>query len=76
MIKLIKKLTISTIPLGKSENVLTKGKAMKKRDLQLPPGSLNAHLLRNAYYGYKAKPFEFSTHMKKEREKIADCVNY
>jgi hypothetical protein len=37
---LLKNLTISTIPLGKSEKVLAKGKAMKKRDLQLPPGLL------------------------------------
>jgi hypothetical protein len=63
---LLKNLTISTIP----------GKAMKKRDLQLPPGSLNAHLLRNASYGYKAKTFEFSTHMKKEKENIADHVTF
>jgi hypothetical protein len=58
---LLKSLTISTIPLGKSKNVLRKEKAMKRRDLQLAPGSLNAHLLRNASYGYKAKTFEFST---------------
>jgi hypothetical protein len=73
---LLKSLTISTILLGKSENVLMKGKDIKKRDLQLQPGSLNAHLLRNAFYGYKAKAFEFSTYMKKERENIADRVTY
>jgi hypothetical protein len=31
-------LIIFIVSLGKSEKVLTKGKAMKKRDLQLPPG--------------------------------------
>jgi hypothetical protein len=39
--------------------VLTKGKAMKKINIQLPPGSLNAHLLRSSFYGSKIKDFEY-----------------
>jgi hypothetical protein len=52
---LLKKLTISTIPLGKSENFLIKGKAIVKRDLQLPPENLNAYLLRNSSFTMKTK---------------------
>jgi hypothetical protein len=53
-----------------------KGKDMKRRDLQLPPGLLNALLLRSSSYGSKIKEFEFSTHMKKEKENIADHVAF
>jgi hypothetical protein len=36
--------------LRKLENVFTEGKAIIKRELQLPPGNLNAYLLRNSSY--------------------------
>jgi hypothetical protein len=51
---LLGKMTISTIPLGKSENALIPGKMMKKREFHLPPGNLNACLLKNSSY-YKNK---------------------
>jgi hypothetical protein len=42
---LLGRMTISTIPLGKSENALIPGKMMKKRELHLTPGNLNAYLI-------------------------------
>jgi hypothetical protein len=71
---LIKKLTISTIPLGKSKNVLSKGRTMIKRELQLLPGNINAYLLRNLSYTMKTK--ESLTPQQKERRNTVDHVNY
>jgi hypothetical protein len=65
MVKL-KNLTIATIPLGKSKTMLMKGRVLKRRNLQLPPGLLNAHLLRNSFYGTKIKEFKYSTQLQTE----------
>jgi hypothetical protein len=73
---LLEKITISTIPLGKSENVLIPGKAMIKRDFHLPPGNLNAYLLRNSSYTMTTKTPRSSTPQRKEQRNIVDLVNY
>jgi hypothetical protein len=73
---LLKKLTISTIPLGKSENVLISGKMMTKRELHLPPGNLNAYLLRSSSFTSKRKDSRSSTHQPEEKMNTAVHVSY
>jgi hypothetical protein len=69
-------MTISTIPLGKSENVLIPGKMMKKRELHLPPGNLNAYLLRSSSFTSKEKGSRSLTPQPEEKMNIVDHVNY
>jgi hypothetical protein len=71
-----KRLTILTIPLEKSENMLIKGKAMVKRELQLPPKNLNAYLLRKSFFSTKTKKSRFLTLQRKEKRNIVDYANY
>jgi hypothetical protein len=73
MVKLIEKSNYFDYTTG---NILTKGKAMKKRDLQFPPGLSNAHLLRCSFYGSKIKEFEFSTHVKKRKKNTTNCMTF
>jgi hypothetical protein len=69
MVKLIEKLNYFDYTTGEIRKHVNKGeKAMKKRNLQLPPGSLNAHLLRSLFCDIKTKGFEYSTHMKNQRK--------
>jgi hypothetical protein len=70
MVKLIKKPDYFDYIFGEIRKHVNEGES------ELPPGSLNAHLLRNASYGFKIKPFEFSTYMKKEKENTVDHMNY
>jgi hypothetical protein len=73
---LLKKLTISTIPLGRSKNMLIEGKFMVKREFQLPPGNLNAYLLRNSSFTMKTKESRSLTPQLKEKKNIMDHTNY
>jgi hypothetical protein len=67
MVELIKRLNYFDYSTRKSENVLTKEKAMKKKNFQLPQGSLNLHLLRILLSISKNKEFEYG------KEKIEYC---
>jgi hypothetical protein len=73
---LLERMTISTIPLGKSENALIPGKMMKKRELHLPPGNLNAYLLRNSSFTPRKEAFKYSTHQPEVKMNTAGHVNY
>jgi hypothetical protein len=58
------------------DRLIIKGKAMVKKDLQLPPGNLNAYLLRNSSFTMKTKTSKSLTPQQKERRNIVDHVNY
>jgi predicted HNH restriction endonuclease len=58
--KIIKKM------LATKNNVLMKGKIKIKRDLQLPPGNLNAYLLWNSSVHTKNKEFTSLTPQEKK----------
>jgi hypothetical protein len=49
--------------------VLTKGKGMQERDLQLPE-------LKNLSFSTKTKEYQYSTLMEKENENSVDYVTY
>jgi hypothetical protein len=56
--------------------IIPLGKLYVKKNLQLRPGLLNVHLLKNSSFGTKDKGFKYSTYMEKEKEIIVDHVTY
>jgi hypothetical protein len=73
---LIERMTISTIPLGKSANALIPGKMMKKRELHLPPGNLNAYLLKSSSFTSKKEASKYSIHQQDVKMNTVGHVNY